>query len=64
MTDIPDKRYFRPDELAKEMGICIETVRRWLRQGRVMHIHLPREQLIPHDEFIRIVQSGPRPRPL
>jgi hypothetical protein len=64
MTDIPEKRFFRPDELAKEMGFCIETIRRWLRQNRVIHVHSPKEQLIPHDEFVRTVKSGPRPRPM
>lgn len=64
MTEIPDKRYFRPDELAKELQIRVDTVRRWIRNKQVRVLRLPGKTLIPHDEFIRAIQSGPRPRPL
>jgi excisionase family DNA binding protein len=64
VTEIIERRYYRPDELAKEFGVHVETVRRWLRENRVLHLHLPGEQVIPHDEFHRTLKSGPRPRQL
>lgn len=62
MTDIPDKRYFRPDELARELHVCIETVRRWIRDDQIRHLHVNTRVMIPRDEFIRAIESGPRAR--
>ncbi len=64
MTDLPVKRYYRPDELAREMGVHPETVKRWLRKDLVAHVHFPKGIFIPREEFQWILQHGPRPRPL
>jgi hypothetical protein len=64
MTDIPDKRYYLPEELAKIMRVKVETVRRWIRQERVLHVHLPKGTRIEKDEFVFVQKHGPRPRPL
>ena len=63
MTYFPDRRYFRIDELSYEMRVCIETVRRWIRDDRIEHIHLPKKILIPRDEFKKVLKHGPRPKP-
>lgn len=57
------KRYYRTWELARECGVNKETVRRWLRHGRVRFVQFPKERLIPHEEFIRITSSGFEERP-
>ncbi|MCC7202432.1 MAG: excisionase family DNA-binding protein [Nitrospirae bacterium] len=35
MIEIPDKLFFRPDEAAKLIGVHIETIRRWIREGKI-----------------------------
>jgi len=64
MGELPAKRHYRPEELAREMGVTLETVRRWLRKDLVNHVHLPKGVRIPSEEFWWIVQHGPRPRPM
>ncbi len=64
MTPIADKRFYRPDELASEMRITVETVRRWVREKRIEHVHLLRGIRISREEFLFVLQHGPRPRPM
>ena len=59
-----EKRYYRPDELAKEMRVSIETVRRWLRRDLVKHVHFPKGTFIPREEFLWVLQHGPRLGPM
>lgn len=35
---IPDKHLFRPDEAAKYLGVHVETIRRWIREGKILSI--------------------------
>lgn len=35
---MPDKKYFRPDEVAKYLGVHVETIRRWIREGKIKSI--------------------------
>lgn len=63
MTPV-DKRYYRPDELAEEMRVRVETVRRWLRERRIIHVHLIRGTRIPREEYLFVLEHGPRPRPI
>ncbi len=32
---IPEKQYFRPDEAAKYLGVHVDTIRRWIRDGKI-----------------------------
>jgi uncharacterized protein YjcR len=62
MTAILEKRYYRPDELAHELGIHVETVRTWIREHRLWHIHDPKCTRISHEEYIFILTHGVRRR--
>ncbi len=52
-----EKRY-RPDELAKALGICVETVRYRCRRGEIRHIHVFGQIRIPEGEFHRLTSEG------
>lgn len=58
-----EKHYYRPQELAEETGFALATVRRWIRDNRIEHVHFPKGVRIPREEFIRVIKNGPRPRP-
>ena len=59
-----DKQFYRPDELADRLQVCLETVYRWIRKEQIRVLHLPGKILIPHDEFQYIIEHGPRPSPM
>jgi excisionase family DNA binding protein len=58
VTTIPMKDWFRPDELAVVMQEPISNVYRWLREGKIKHVHFGRKTKIPHDEVERILAAG------
>lgn len=35
MEKIPNKQYFRPDEVAEILQVSVRTVRRWIAQGQM-----------------------------
>ena len=59
---IPEKRYFRPDEVAAALSVSIWTIYRRMKNGQIIHIHLNennhRSARIPKDEYDRIVNSA------
>jgi excisionase family DNA binding protein len=55
---IADKPYYRTDELASAIDVSIGTVRRWLDQGLISHVHIVGVIRIPREEFMRILQDG------
>jgi len=60
VTDIPNKRYFRPDEVARIIEEPLRAIYRWLESDRIRHIHHMRKTLIPRDEIERILKEGVR----
>jgi excisionase family DNA binding protein len=60
VTNIPDKRYFRPDELAKIIEQPRRLIYRWLREDRIKHLHFGRKTRIPKEEICRILREGIR----
>ena len=38
MTQIPNKLMYRPDEAAKLLGVHVETIRRWIREEKIVTI--------------------------
>lgn len=39
MTDLPNKRYFRPDEVADQLRVTIRTVYRWIHKRELLALH-------------------------
>ena len=58
MSDIPDKRFFRPDEVARILEQPVRTVYFWLKQDKIKHVHFGRKTVIPRDEIQRLIESG------
>jgi excisionase family DNA binding protein len=58
MMDIPDKRYFRPDEVAVLIEESVRAVYYWLQKDRIKHLHHGRKTMIPREEVERIIQNG------
>ena len=59
MTELPDKRYFRPDELAKIIEQREQFVRTAIKRGLIKHVDFgPRKTFIPREEVERIIQFG------
>jgi excisionase family DNA binding protein len=57
-----EKKYYRPDELAQELGKHVETIRRWIREHRIIHVHDPGGTRISHDEYLYVLMHGVRAR--
>ncbi len=55
---IPDKNFYRPDELARVADLPIKTVYRLMRRGLVQHVHIGRSARIPREEYIRMLNGG------
>jgi hypothetical protein len=47
MTDLPNKRYFRPDEVARILEQPLRTVYYWLENDKIKHLHLGRKTVVP-----------------
>lgn len=65
---IPDKRYFRTDEIADLFNVKPYTVRRWIHSGRLVCIKTPggelrieREQIISSLHPVVFKFRPPRP---
>ena len=58
MNNLPDKRWFRPDEVARYLEQPVRTIYRWLDKDMISHLHLGRKTLIPRTELERILREG------
>jgi excisionase family DNA binding protein len=56
--ELPDKRYYRPDELARIIEEPLRLVYRWLENDKIKHIHHGRKTMIPRSEIDRILSEG------
>jgi len=55
---IPDKNLFRPDEVAKLLSLHIDTIYRWIKEGRLDGIRLPNGQIrIKKESVIKILPA-------
>jgi len=53
MIQLPDKIYFRPDEVAKYFGIHIRTVYRLCEQGDLQYIRIRRNIRIKRSSILK-----------
>lgn len=52
----PTRQQFTPEEVAKECGVSGDTVRRWIREGKIRAIRLPGGRYrIPGEEAEKFV---------
>ena len=55
---LADKRYYRPDELDRELGEPVSNVYLWIRKKKIAHVHVGRKIKITRDEVVRILNTG------
>lgn len=53
-----DKRWYRPDELAEELGEPLRNVYFWLQHDAIKHIHVGRKIKISREELDRLMAKG------
>ena len=58
MTD-----FIRPQDAARQLGVQVQTLRRWEREGRIAAVRTAGGQRRYRAEEIATLQSNPRPRP-
>ena len=58
MRDLPDKRYFRPDEVATILERPVRTIYFWLAENKIKHLHFGRRQVVPREEIERLEREG------
>jgi len=58
MTELPNKRYFRPDEVAKILEQPLRTIYYWLKTEKIKHLHFGKRTVIAREEVERIVCDG------
>ena len=58
-----DGRYLTVDEAAQRLSVCTESVRRWLRSGRLSGTRLSRRAgwRIAEAEIARVLRGDARP---
>jgi hypothetical protein len=61
LKKLPDKQWFRPDEVADALEEPIANVYYWLRQDLIKHIHVGGRTKIPRTELARILSRGTIP---
>ena len=58
----------RIGEAARRCGVCVDTIRRWGKNGRIRVLRLPTgERRIAEDELARVlqqIQNPTRPQPI
>ena len=58
---IPDKAFFRIDEVAKIFGVHAHTVRKWIEEGKLAFVKLPGGHIrVAHSAILQI--AGGRKR--
>lgn len=53
-----EKPYYRPDEIAAEFSLTLRCVYRWIRTGKINHVHLGKYIRVPAPEVDRIRREG------
>ncbi|MBP2147235.1 excisionase family DNA binding protein [Methanofollis sp. W23] len=51
-------KWVTPNVVGAELGVHPQTVRRWIKQGKIRGIKYGRQWRVPFEEFERIVREG------
>lgn len=58
VPQIPDKQYFRPEEVAKFLDQPLRTIYYWLEKDKIKHLHYGRKTRIKREELERVMRDG------
>jgi excisionase family DNA binding protein len=53
-----EKRYYRPDELARELEEPVRNVYLWISKGYIAHVHVGKKVKITRTEVMRVLRDG------
>jgi len=54
------KQFFRVDDVAALLGVTPQTIRNWIREGKITAKRFGRPHLIPLDEVARLLGKTPQ----
>jgi excisionase family DNA binding protein len=52
------QRYWRAAEIARELGVHVRTVRRWISDGTLSSVKLGGTRLVAEADLLRLLQTG------
>jgi len=58
MVEIAGNKYYKTDELAKMLEVHRDTVRRWIREGKIKTKRIGKAYLIPERELLRLIEEN------
>jgi len=58
MTEIPSKRFFRPDEVATILEEPLRNIYRWMNDGLIQHFQIGNKRKVTRDELLRLLSEG------
>lgn len=53
-----NNEYMKPDEIAKEIGVDVSTVRRWLREGQIPSVRFGRAVRVKTKDFEKYLKDN------
>jgi len=51
------QRYFRAAEIAKELGVDVRTIRRWVAAGTLPSVKIGGARLVVEADLLRVLQA-------
>lgn len=58
MTELPNKRYFRPDEVARILEQPLRTIYYWLKHNKIRHVNFGKKIMVAREEMERVLERG------
>lgn len=56
--EVPNKRYFRPDEVSRILEQPLRTIYYWLERDKIKHLHFGSKTVVPREEVQRLMAEG------
>jgi excisionase family DNA binding protein len=57
-----EKRYLRPDEVARDLEEPVRNIYLWIQKGLIEAVHLGKKIKISREELERIRKEGTKPK--
>jgi excisionase family DNA binding protein len=53
------RQFYRVDQVARLLGVTEQTIRNWIREGKIRAERFGRPHLIPIEEIARLIKKTP-----
>lgn len=57
MVEIAGKKYYKTVEIAKMLEVHVDTVRRWIREGKLKTKKIGRAYLVSENEILKFIDN-------